>query len=91
MIRRRRTPKNVDKSHYRNLVLQNEWLHATVFDAMGNNLFCQECITAALRISKQLLARERSVKRNQYQKPIVEMSKEHVIMEKIESFVLMPD
>ena len=29
---------------YRNLVLQNEWLRANIFDTMGNYLFCQECV-----------------------------------------------
>ena len=58
---------------------------------MGNYLFCQECITAALQITKQRLARQRSVKRNQYQKPVVEMAKDCVLDEKLESFVLMPD
>lgn len=29
-IKRRQPPKNVDKPHYRNLVLQNEWLRANV-------------------------------------------------------------
>ena len=62
-----------------------------VFDAMGNYLFCQQCITAALQISKQRLVRQRCVKRNQYQKPVVEMSKENARAEKLESFVLMPD
>ena len=58
---------------------------------MGNYLFCQQCITAALQISKQRLARQRCVKRNQYQKPVVETSKENATAEKLESFVLMPD
>ena len=48
-----------------------------VFDAMGNYLFCQQCITAALQISKQRLVRQCCVKRTQYQKPVVEMSKEN--------------
>ena len=90
-IKRRQVPKNQDKQHYRNLVVQNEWLRANVFDAMGNYLFCQQCITAALQISKQRLVRQRCVKRNQYQKPVVEMSKENTTAEKLESFVLMPD
>ena len=90
-IKRRRVPTNEDKQHYRNLVAQNEWLRANVFDAMGNYLFCQQCITAALQISKQRLVRQRCMKRNQYQKPVVEMSKENVRAEKLESFVLMPD
>lgn len=50
-IKRRQVPKNQDKQHYRNLVVQNEWLHANVLDAMGNYLYSQQCITAALQIS----------------------------------------
>ena len=90
-IKRRQVPTNEDKQHYRNLVAQNEWLRANVFDAMGNYLFCQQCITVALQISKQRLVQQRCVKRNQYQKPVVEMSKENARAEKLQSFVLMPD
>ena len=38
-IKRRRVPTNEDKQHYRNLIAQNEWLRANVFDAMGNYCF----------------------------------------------------
>ena len=89
-IKRRRVPTNEDKQHYRNLVARYEWLCANVFDATGNYLFCQQCITAALQISKQRLVGQRCVKRNQYQKPVVEMSMENARAEKLNSFVLMP-
>ena len=36
--------ENEEQPYYRNFVLQNEWLRGNVFDAMGNYLFCQECI-----------------------------------------------
>ena len=55
---------------------------------LGNYLFCQQCITAALQISKQRLVQQRCMKRKQYQKPVVEMSKENARAEKFESFVL---
>ena len=58
--------ENEEQPYYRNLVHQNEWLRGNVFDAMGNYLFCQECIMGALNISKQRLTRQRNVKRQQY-------------------------
>ena len=48
--------ENEEQPYYRNVVLQNEWLRGNMFDAMGNYLFCQECIVGALNISKQRLA-----------------------------------
>ena len=45
-------PKHPERTHYRNIIAQNEWLRANVFDSMGNYLFCQECIVKGLRISK---------------------------------------
>ena len=44
-IKRRQAPKNPNRLHYRNLVLQNEWLRVNVFDAMGNYLFCQRNVS----------------------------------------------
>ena len=45
---------------------------------MGNYLYCCACICAALKISKQRLARQRSIRCQQSKNPIVEMMKEEV-------------
>ena len=76
---------------FRNLVLKNEWLRGNIFDSMGNYLFCQECVCAALQISKQRLARQRNIKKKQYQTPITVVSKEKVVADRLEPFVVMPD
>ena len=80
-----------EQLRYRNLVLQNEWLRGNIFDTMGNYLFCQECVCAALQISKQRLSRQRNVKRKQYQTPVTSMPKEKVVAERLEPFVVMPE
>ena len=85
------TEENEEQPYYRNLVLQNKWLRGNMFNAMGNYLFCQECIVGVLNISKQWLARQRNVKRQQYQKPIVQMCKDKVEDERLKPFVVMPE
>ena len=80
-----------EQPRYRNLVVQNEWLRGNIFDAMANYLFCQECVCAALQISKQRLARQRNIKRKQYQTPVTSMPKEKVVAERLEPFVVMPE
>ena len=80
-----------EQPRYRNLVLQNEWLRGNVFDTMGNYLFCQECVCAALQISKQRLSRQRNIKRKQYQTPITTMPKDKVVADRLEPFVVMPE
>lgn len=84
-------PKEPNREHYRNVSLQNEWMRGNLFDAMGNYLFCHACITKALHVSTQRLSRQRKVKRNQFQRPIVRMTKEDVDKEKVNAFVLMPE
>lgn len=58
---------------------------------MGNYLFCHTCIVKALHVSPQRLSRQRKVKRKQFQRPIVRMTKEDVDKEKLNPFVLMPE
>lgn len=57
---------------------------------MGNYLYCAACIVCALAISKQRLANQRKIKRNQSQHPIVEMSKADVEEKRLGDFVVMP-
>ena len=62
-----------------------------MFDSMSNYLFCQECVVKALRVSKQRLAHQRSVRRNTFQHPIKRMVKSEVETKGLKSFVVMPD
>lgn len=83
-------PKNVDKEQYRDLVKQNDWLQANVFDSLGNYLFCAKCIHHALGVSYQRLSRQRSVKRRENNEPIRSMTKSDVEKERLRKFVVMP-
>ena len=58
---------------------------------MGNYLFCHKFIIKVLNVSPQRLSRQRKVKRNQFQKPRVSMTKNEVDKEKVKSFVFMPE
>ena len=71
--------------------MQNEWIRGNLFDAMGNDLFCHRCIVKALNVGPQRLSRQRKVKGNQIQKPLVSMTKNEVDKEKVKSFVYMPE
>ena len=71
--------------------VQNEWIRANLFDSMGNYLFCHTGIIRALSVSPQRLSRQRKVKRNLFQKPVVNMTKSDVNNQKLSAFVLMPD
>ena len=92
--KRKRTnpnPKRSGSIPYRDVKQQNEWLQSNVFDSMGNYLYCCACICAAFSISKQRLARQRKIKRQQSQHPIVEMSKAQVEEKSLGKYVIMPD
>ena len=54
-------------------------------------IFCHTCIVKALHISPQHLSRQRKVKRNRFQKPVVRMTKDEVDREKLNPFVQMPE
>ena len=58
---------------------------------MGNYLFCHVCIVKALHFRPQRLSRQRKVKRSQFQKPVVRMTKNDVDKEKVNAFVVMPE
>ena len=83
-------PKNPDRTHYRDLNRQNEWLRENIFDTAGNYLYCCTCVRMALGISKQRIARQRAVKRQQNAKPIVKMSKSDVEKQDLSTHVVMP-
>ena len=83
-------PKKADTTHYRDLVKQNEWLRNNVFDSLGNYLYCAACIRASLGVSKDRLARQRNIKRQQSQQPIVEMPKSEVEEKRLGDRVVMP-
>ena len=78
-----------DLVHYRDITKQNEWLRENVFDSLGNYLYCCSCIRASLGISKDRIARQRSIKR-QSQEPIVSMSKSEVEAQRLSDYIIMP-
>ena len=83
-------PKKPDTTHYRDVVQQNDWLRNNVFDSLGNYLYCAACIRASLGLSKDRLARQRNIKRQQSQQPIVEMEKSKVEEKRLGDCVIMP-
>ena len=84
-------PKRTDATPYRDLKRQNEWIQANVFDSMGNYLYCSACIRAALGISKSRLTRQRHIKRQLSQCPLVEMTKTQVEEQRLGDYIIMPD
>ena len=84
-------PKKPDRLHYRNLVAQNAWIRANLFDAVGNYKYCSSCIVHTLDIGSQRLAHQRSVKQREAHAPLVDMSKSDVVNDRLENFVFMPD
>lgn len=84
-------PKIPDKTHYRDLVRQNEWLRSNLFDCAGNYLYCQSCVRSCFGVSADRLARQRHIKRQCLQHPIVDMSKADVIEKRVSEYVIMPD
>ena len=83
-------PKRADMIHYRDIVTQNDWLRSNVFDSLGNYLYCCQCICAALGICKDRLTRQRNIKRQQSQQPIVQMLKTEVEEKRLGEYVVMP-
>ena len=69
---------------------QNEWIRGNIFDAMGNYIFCHDCVRKALGVSKQRLSRQRQVKRRLFQQPEREMTKKEVDDQSLTPFVIMP-
>ena len=94
-LRRRKSinpnPRKPNFQHYRDLVKQNEWLRNNIFDALGNYLFCSNCVHATLGVSFKRLARLRNVKKAQYQTPIKIMAKHEVEHAKLGKSVVMPN
>ena len=68
----------------------NEWLHGHIYDAIGNHLFCYQCLRKALHISKQRLSRQQAVKQKLFQYPEVNMPEKDIANEELCPFVVMP-
>ena len=83
-------PKRPDTTHYRDLNRQNDWIRENLIDPMGNYLYCCPCIRASLGVSRQRLARQRGIKRRQFQEPLRDMTKVEVEKEKVSEYVVMP-
>jgi len=78
-------PKHPDRLPYRNLILQNEWLQANVFDSVGNYLFCEECVKRhSNSVLRGLLGS--TVKRLANTTPLVRMKKSEIEAKKSHSF-----
>ena len=75
-------PKRPDTTHYRDLNRQNDWIR--------ENLYCCPCIRASLGVSRQRLARQRGIKRRQFQEPLRDMTKAEVEEESVSEYVVMP-
>ena len=56
-------PKRNGAVQYRDIVRENNWLKANVFDSLGNYLYCSACIWTAFGLSTSRLTRLRLVKR----------------------------
>lgn len=84
-------PKLPERAHYRDLVRQNDWIRENLFDGLGNFLFCAKCIRSAFKISQQRLCRQREMKRQFVQHPIVKMRKSEVEEQSLGEYVIMPD
>ena len=55
---KRKFLSNPSRDHYRDILMQNEWISCNLFDAMGNYLLCHTCIIKALNVSPQRLSRQ---------------------------------
>ena len=86
----RSNPKRPNSVPYRDIKRQNDWISENLFDPMGNYLFDNACIRAALGVSKQRLTRLRGVKRKQSKEPLRDMMKADVEKERISEYVVMP-
>lgn len=84
-------PKKADAISYRDIVKQNEWLWQNCYDSLGNYLYCNSCIQSALCVSKDRLAKQRNIKRQQSQVPIVDMTKAEIEKQRLSAYVLMPE
>lgn len=51
---------------------------------------CAKCVCAAFHVSPQRIARQRAIKRNQFQSPTKELSKAHVEEQRLGKYVVMP-
>ena len=69
---------------------QNQWIRESLFDGHGNYLYCQECILAFIRVGSQRLSRQRKIKQELCQHPVIMMSKCEVSGLKLEKFVVLP-
>ena len=69
---------------------QNQWLRENFFDVHGNYLYCLACIVSNLGVHTERLSRQRKIKVNQCQAPVITLAKREVIEKKLQSFVLYP-
>ena len=83
-------PKRDDIASYKELNKQNEWLRQNVFDAMDNYLFCAACLKNAFQISYQRLSRQRKIKQQESQQPLIAMTKSQVQNERVSDYLVMP-
>ena len=71
-------PKKDDAIPYRDIVKQNEWLRQNCYDSLGSYLYGNSCIRCALEVSNDRLAKQRNIKRQQLQHPVINMTKAEI-------------
>ena len=83
-------PKRANATPYQDLKRQNEWLRENMFDPMGNCLYCRSCIRTSFGLSKQRIANQRKIKRQQFHAPLKQITKLEVEEQHLGDFVVMP-
>ena len=84
-------PKPTKGGQCRNITDENRWLREHVFDAVGNYIYCQECIIEVFRISKGRLARQRDIKRMEAFFSVTEMTKRDVEAQNLTNSIIIPE
>ena len=54
-------------------------------------LYCNNCIQSALGVFKDRLSKQRNIKRQQLQHPIVDMTKAEIEKKRLGNYVIMPE
>jgi len=81
---------NTTKKH-RNITLQNKWLLENIFDSHGNYIYCFSCIKEILGVGGDRLRRLRKIKRNQVNRPVIQLRKDQVPSERACDIVVPAD
>ena len=61
----------------------------TIYDSLGNYLYCSGCIQSALEVSSDQLDRQHRIKRQQSQTPVINMTKAETETKHLSDYVIM--